>query len=432
MGSPWANYFIPLVVATSTGIAFAPAQDYETGSSRGPGPGASTTIAADIDGDGDVDVVATDWFGDGPLVLRNTGRGSFEPPTAIAGAEDVGALATGDVNGDRRPDLVGREAGGVVVMIGKGDGSFEVAQRLDVPSNAQQSVAVADVNGDSRLDIVTPETYGIQVLFGAGDGRFSKGPVHPLMGLLADIKPADLDGDAATDLVIADATPMSPRVVALRGKGDGTFADGGAGVVGYGPEAVMAGDLDGDGHDDVVSADSFSVFNAPPSFSITVLLSDGGGGFRTPATYATGDGPVSGALADFDANGTLDVAMSAVGSSVVTVYAGDGNGRLTEVVRVPVVNQPQTPVAADLDGDGALDLAVPGVGSLSVARNTRASLAPATPSGTDGGTAASPRPASDGGQGLPASGALPPPWVGVGALLACLVIRRRRHAATTR
>jgi hypothetical protein len=134
----------------------------------------------------------------------------------------------------------------------------------------------------------------------------------------------------------------------------------------------MAGDLDGDGRDDAVSVDSFSVFNAPPSFSITVLLGDGRGGFRASRAYATGDGPVSGALSDFNGDGLLDVAVSAVGNSVVTVYAGDGTGGLAEIARSPVVRQPQTPAAADLNGDGSTDIAVPGVGQLSVLRNTTA------------------------------------------------------------
>ena len=79
---------------------------------------------------------------------------------------------------------------------------------------------------------------------------------------------------------------------------------------------------------------------------------------------------MSGALADFNGDGHLDVAVSAVGSSVVTIYAGDGAGGLTEVGRPAVVRQPQTPAPADLDGDGRTDIAVPGVGQLSVLRNT--------------------------------------------------------------
>jgi hypothetical protein len=416
---------VPAASAGAT-IAFAPAEQFPTGSAIGPGPGAVTTIAIDVDGDTDVDVVTTDWFGDGPLVLRNTGTGSFGAAVPITGAADVGALAAGDVTGDGRPDLVGRENNGVVVLTGNGDGTFTVGARVAVSSNAQQSVAVIDTNGDHRLDIATPAQLGVQLLLGHGDGTFSVGTVTPLMGLLADIKAANLDGDGIADLLVADATPLTQRIVAFRGNGDGTFVQSGEGVVGYGPEAVMAGDLNGDGRDDAVSVDSFSAFNTPPSFSITVLLGDGHGGFRPPAAYPTGDGPVSGALADFNADGRLDVAVSAVGSSVVTVYAGDGAGGLVEAGRLTVVRQPQTPVAADFNRDGGIDIAVPGVGQLSVLRN--ASAAPPSAASTVPGQ---PRAAPSVGA-LAASGPLPPLWVGAMALGLSLVLRRRRSAVQPR
>jgi hypothetical protein len=402
-------------------ITFAPAEQYPTGSSIGPGPGAVTTIAIDVDGDADVDVVTTDWFGGGPLVLRNTGTGAFGPPTPISGAANVGALATGDLNRDGRPDLVGRDDSGVVVLLANGDGTFTAKGRVSVSANAQQSVAVVDTNGDHVLDIVTPERLGIQVLIGHGDGTFSIGPVSPLTGLLADLKPANLDGDGVADLVVADATPLTQRVVALRGTGDGSFVVSGTGAVGYGPEAVMAGDLNGDSRDDAVSVDSFSVFNSPPSFSITVLVGDGHGGFGAPATYPTGDGPVSGALADFNGDGRLDVAVSAVGSSVVTVYAGDGAGGLTEAGRLPVVRQPQTPVAADFNRDGRIDIAVPGVGQLSVLRNTTAGQT-ATNNGAASTRAAG---AARSDRTLANSGRATRLWIVGVALSATLVLRRR-------
>ena len=417
-------------VPASATIAFGPAEHFPTGSSFGPGPGATTTLALDVDGDGDVDVVTTDWFGDGPLVLRNTGTGGYGAPEPIAGAGDIGALAAGDVDGDGRSDLVGRDAEGVVVLLAAGDGTFVPGDRLPVSANAQQSIALVDANGDERLDVVTPERLGIRVLFGHGDGTFELGPSSPLAGLLADLKPADLDGDAVPDVVVADATPLTQRVVALRGNGDGTFAESGSGRVGYGPEAVMAGDLDGDGVDDAVSVDSFSVFGQPPSFSITVLLADGHGAFGAPATYPTGDGPVSGALADFDGDGALDVAVSAVGSSVVAVYAGDGAGGLTEVGRFPVVRQPQTPAAADVDGDGWVDIVVLGVGQLSVLRNTMGAdgaggAGATTTTSTSPAPAAAPSGASPAGA-LPSTGPAWPVWVPVTLLGVGLILLRRR------
>jgi hypothetical protein len=354
--------------ATDT-IAFGPATAYPTTSMAGPGPGAVTTIAGDVDGDGDTDVVVTDWFGPGPIVLRNQGLGAFGPGTTAAAVSGIGALASGDFDRDGRLDLAGRTGGEVVVLLGNGDATFRVGARTSVLSNAQQAITVLDVNGDGATDIATTAATGIQVLLGRGDGSFTLGPLTPLLAVMADVKPARFDTDDNVDLAVVDATPLRARIVALRGNGNGTFTVTGGGAVGHGPEAVMTADLDGNGIDDAISVDSFSIFGSLSTFSITVLLANGQGGFAPGMRYPTGNGPVSGAAADLDGDGDIDVAVSAVGDATVTVYANDGSGRLAQAGRLPVAPFPQTPVAADLDADGRPDLAVPSPGKLAVLRN---------------------------------------------------------------
>jgi hypothetical protein len=235
--------------------------------------------------------------------------------------------------------------------------------------NAQQSIAAFDTNGDAKLDIVTPTPTGIQTLLGKGDGTFTVGPASPLLGLLSDLSPANFLGHGMRDLAVVDATPLLQRVVALRANGDGSFTQTGTGPVGYGPEGVSAGDLNGDGYDDVVSVDSFSLANSLTTFSITVLLSDGHGGFGPPSHYPVAAGPVSGVLADFNHDGHLDVAVSGVAANAVTIYAGDGAGHLAVAGQLAVTPFPQSPAAADFNHDGKPDLAVPGPSSVSILLN---------------------------------------------------------------
>jgi hypothetical protein len=280
------------------------------------------------------------------------------------------AIGSGDFNGDGHVDLVGTNGLQVTVWLGNGDGTFRVGQQIAVVSNVQPALAVFDTNRDGNLDIVIPTPLGIQVLLGRGDGTFFYGPLTPLIGLLSDLSPANFNGDAIPDLAVVDATPLLQRVIALRGNGDGSFTQTGSGPVGYGPESVIAGDLNGDGIDDVVTSDSFSIFSSLSSFSISVLLSDGHGGFGPPTHYRVGAGPVSAALADFNGDGHLDVVVSAVAAGVVTVYAGDGTGHLTQVAEPKVTPFPQSPAVGDFDHDGRPDLAIPGPGNLSILRNT--------------------------------------------------------------
>ena len=384
--------------AAETTIEFAPAVQYPTGSVVGPGPGAVTTVAGDVNGDDAPDVVVTDPLGPGPLVLLNDGHAAFGAASVVAAESGVQALAAGDLDGDSDLDLLGRTGDEVVVMLGAGDGTFTTATRLAAPGNAQPAITVLDANGDLRLDIAVPAPSGVATFLGNGDGTFVSGPTTPLLGLLSDLTAADLDGDGRADLAVVDATPLTQRVVALLGNGDGSFVVSGGGAVGWGPEAVLAGDLDGDDFDDAVSVDSFS----GPAFSISVLRSDGAGGFGPAAHYPTSWGPVSGAIGDLDGDSDLDAVVSGVGAAAVTIYAGDGDGGLAVVSETAVTPFPQTPAIADFDGDSRPDIAVPGPGQLSILRNVSAApAAPSTPPPTNG-DASTARPAA---VALPATGA---------------------------
>jgi len=349
-------------------LTFSPAVNSPTGGSFGPGPGAETTAVADLDGDGRLDVVVTDLATTTTRALRNIGGGHFAQPMLLPQSRGVLAVAAGEFNGDSRPDIVGRSGQAVALWTGNGDGTFTLAQQLPSLSNVQQAIAVGDVDSDGLEDVVTTTALGFQVFHGTGSG-LAAGPQTQALGVLSDVAIANLDGDGRPDVVVADATPLLQQARAFLGNGDGTFRVAGTHATGYGPEGVSVGDLNHDGFDDAVTSDSFSGIGVPPQFSITVLLSDGHGGFASSAIYPTARGPVSGAIGDLNADGNPDVVIAGVAGEGLAAYTNDGTGQLTRVPVPAVVNAPQTPAIADIDGDGRPDIAVPGVGQLSVLLN---------------------------------------------------------------
>lgn len=362
------------VVALATGagaagpIAFAPAVSSPTGGSFGPGPGAETTVVTDLDGDGRPDVVITDLATTTPRAMRNLGSGHFAAAQALPASGGVLSIGTADFNGDGRADIVGRSEYTLVLWTGNGNGTFTLAQTIQSAGNAQPAVAVADVDGDGRADAVTTTMSGFQVFRGNGTG-LTAGPSTTTYGVLSDVAVGNLDGDGRPDVVVVDATPFAQKAAAFLGRGDGTFTAAGSSATDFGPEAAALGDLNGDGIDDVVTSDSFSFVGVPPTFSITVLLSDGHGGFASSTTYPTASGPVSGAIGDLNADGFRDVVVAGVVGNGLAVYANSGTGALTQVTVPTVANAPQTPAIADVDGDGRPDITVPGVSQLSVLRN---------------------------------------------------------------
>jgi VCBS repeat protein/putative Ig domain-containing protein/List-Bact-rpt repeat protein/FG-GAP repeat protein len=89
--------------------------------------------------------------------------------------------------------------------------------------------------------------------------------------------------------------------------------------------------------------------------------------------FSAGTAPRSAALADFNGDGNLDMAVANNGSGTVSIRLGTGSGSFGAATSLTVGTAPNSVVAGDFDGDGKLDLAVanfgdfsPGSGSVSI------------------------------------------------------------------
>src|SRR5262249_26086043 len=142
------------------------------------------------------------------------------------------SVTVSDVNRDGRPDLVVAAGGrfdpdtnssidgGVSVLLGNGDGSFQ-APRTFAAGFPTSSVVGADANGDGRPDLVTATSGGgVSVLLGNGDGSFQ--PRKPYAASGGTVAVADVNGDGHTDLVATSIVP-DQMVSVLLGDGEGAF-----------------------------------------------------------------------------------------------------------------------------------------------------------------------------------------------------------------
>ncbi|WP_198347370.1 FG-GAP repeat domain-containing protein [Nocardia terrae] len=347
---------LPSAAWAAGAIAFAPAVDSPSGGSFpswGPGPAPSGMAAADLDGDGNIDIVAADFQGDGPILMKGKGDGTFAPGTRVGSVgTGFGAVAIGDLNGDGKPDIAAQSWTQIVVFLNNGDGTFKKGQTYTTIEGAQQELFVADVNGDGKADVLSLLPTGVQTWLGNGDGTLKTGPVTTIAGTPAAFILGKFHAGGKVDMAINN--DVTQQVEVFFGNGDGSFTRKGASTSGLITEDIRAADFDGDGIDDIVTADSFS-------FSTTLLVSDGQGGFRkTNRLNLSGLGPDSIAVGDFNHDGHMDAAMSAVLNSKIVIFTGNGDGTITKTGEYDVTTQPQTPVVADFNKDGKPDIAVAG------------------------------------------------------------------------
>ena len=117
--------------------------------------------------------------------------------------------------------------------------------------------------------------------------------------------------------------------------------------------AVAAGDVDHDGHPDLISG-------GDPL--LTIFRGDGQGGLAPFSHVPGGQNPVDFALADLNEDGNIDLVVANHDTDYLTLLLGDGQGffqpAANSPLRISVRPHPHAVRAADLDTDGHVDLIV--------------------------------------------------------------------------
>jgi hypothetical protein len=244
-------------------------------------------------------------------------------------------------------------------------------------------IVLADVNLDGDQDVIVSHVGQniISVILNNGDGTFQpprefavgaflqQGPftLSGVPNYHRDLAVANFDDDDFPDVIAVN--PSSGDVSLLLGNGDGTFQPHRrfdatdselANVVGDEfnssvPFALAAGDVNNDGHFDVVVIDSSDV----PTAQLAVRLGRGDGTFQTAKFYTLQNREENRTnairLVDVDGDDNLDL-IERDFSNGTSVMLGNGDGTFQlNVDPIQPANGPGL-VVADLDGDGNLDV----------------------------------------------------------------------------
>jgi hypothetical protein len=268
-------------------------------------------------------------------------------PVAVQGG--ASNVLIGDMNNDRKPDLVvtfGRERA-ITVLEGKGEGKFGAALSTTTLSEAPGGMAVGDLNGDGKLDvaITSHDSYGVTLLRGDGKGGLTKAPNSPI-----SMKPngqhphthglavTDVNRDNKLDLVTCNNADNDISVAFGDGRGNFTLVPQSF-PVGPSPYPFGVGDVNNDGWPDIVATASATGPSRreqlPLSRALTLLLADGKGGFSSRQLPIRTGEPWFATIADLDRDGKPDIVATHHEINAMTVMIGDGRGGFTEATGSP-------------------------------------------------------------------------------------------------
>jgi len=287
LGDPGANtVWLVRQDGTQPG-RFLPAEALITGMS---GVTAYTAVIADLNGDGAPDVATKESHCDSPggIVIRYQDpvvRGTFGPPTRLNLPGIPTEIAAGDLDGDGLDDLLVtvRDGcppnfvlwnAGYVVAYQKAGGGFDVSGPHAMQPSAcnVRRLAIADLNADGRRDFFAFETPSfpactsrLAAVLQTSTPRSFAAPVFTSLANIEgddDAVLSDLNQDTLPDAALAGFWPESggpygapivrSRVNRMTNNGAGTFALSGFADLAFDVSRLGAGDLNGDGANDLV------------------------------------------------------------------------------------------------------------------------------------------------------------------------------------
>ncbi|MBL4604325.1 MAG: VCBS repeat-containing protein, partial [Flavobacteriaceae bacterium] len=281
--------------------------------------GTVTVSAADMDNDGDIDILTVAATGGQITWYENNGSESFAANAITELVVGGNNIIPADVNNDGFLDIVVSSSSSSVGLVwyqndGVADPTFS-KQTIDSSTNFKTIFAV-DLDEDNDLDIVYTSLTDANVgwyKYNSATGSFETKNILISGNQTATVLPIDIDGDGDPDLVHA-TVGATGSVSWYENNGNQSFTL--RSIVAHSLDnliAITAGDVDGDGDIDLLSA-------SEGDDTIALFVNDGSQNFTKVDITTLADGVQSIEIADVDSNGDLDILSASLSDNSIAWY----------------------------------------------------------------------------------------------------------------